>query len=85
MKALSQFFERYTRMAPPDMIIRDSVVNLFREQFSYSISKDQVKVRSQIVYVDCPSLIKSEIALNKKELLSKLSFLVSPHQIRDIR
>jgi hypothetical protein len=85
MKSLSLFLERYTKMTPPDMVIRDSVVTLFSNHFSYSISREQVTVRSQIVYVDCPSLIKSEIALNKRELLRELSLLVSPHRIRDIR
>ena len=85
MKSLSHFFGRYVRMAPPDMIIRDSVVLLFDKHLSYSISREQVKVRSKIVYVDCPSLIKSELSLHKGELLNELSSLVIPHQVSDIR
>lgn len=72
-------------MTPPDMIIRDSVVTLFDKHLSYSISREQVKVQSRIVYVDCPSLVKSELSLYKKELLSELSLLVAPHLVRDIR
>jgi hypothetical protein len=85
MKSLSEFFTRYTRMSPPDMIIRDSVVLLFDKHLSYSISREQVKVRSKVVYVDCPSLIKTELSLHKRELLDELSLLVTPHKVSDIR
>lgn len=85
MKSLSEFFSRYARMSPPDMVIRDSVVLLFDKHLSYPISREQVKVRSRVVYVDCPSLVKSELSLHKRELLSELSSLVSPHQVSDIR
>lgn len=72
-------------MSPPDMVIRDSVVRLFDKHLSYSISREQVKVHSRVVYVDCPSLIKSELSLHKRELLDELSLLVTPHQVSDIR
>jgi len=85
MKALSQFFDKYKNIAPPDVVIRDSVVLLFDEYFSFPITREQVKVRSGVVYIDCPSLVKSEVFLNKKKILDELLRRVSPHRVRDIR
>lgn len=85
MKLLSSLLERYKRMTPPDVLIRDSVVTLFEKRFSYAISRSEVRVQSRVVFVDCPSLLKNEISLNKKELLSELLKMISPHEIDDIR
>jgi hypothetical protein len=85
MKALTHFFDRYARITPPDMVIRDSVVLLFDKYLSFSITREQVKVRSGVVYVDCPALVKSELSLNKQKLLDELLESVSPHKVRDIR
>lgn len=85
MKLLSSFLERYKRITPPDIVIRDSVVVLFSNKLSYVITREDVEVRGRKVFVKCPSLIKNEIMLNKKELISELLSMISPHVIDDIR
>jgi len=85
MKSFTSFFEKYKNISPPDAALKSSVVFLFNKHFSYSLTKKQIKVRSRVIYVDCPSVIKSELALKKKEILSELSSLVAPRSVSDIR
>lgn len=85
MRILSSFFERYKRLTPPDIVIRDSVVILFDKHFSYTITRTDVEVKGTVVFIKCPALVKSEIMLNKKELLSELLSMISPHRVEDIR
>ncbi|MDZ7726539.1 MAG: hypothetical protein U5L75_03090 [Candidatus Campbellbacteria bacterium] len=85
MKDISSFLARYKRLTPPNMAIRDSVVSLLESRLSYEISREQVKVRGRIVYINCPSIVKSEILFNKKELIEELLKNISPHVIDDIR
>lgn len=85
MKLLAQYFERYKRMTPPDVVIRDSVVRLIGEKIPYTLTREQITVRSGVVHIDCPALVKSEVSLRKTELLEELRTLSSPHTVRDIR
>jgi hypothetical protein len=85
MKSLTNFFERYKHISPPDVEVRDSVVFLFEKHLSYPLTKEQVSVRSHVVYVRCSSVVKHELLLKKKEILSELSSLISPRIVHDIR
>lgn len=85
MKLLSSLLERYKRITPPDVVIRDSVVVLLEKRLSFAISRSDVEVRGRVVYIKCPALIKNELLLNKKELMDELLLSISPHVVDDIR
>ena len=75
MNSIQSFLEKYLHFTPPSLVRARAVSRAISERFSVACAEDSVDVRGDIAFVRVDPMLKSEIALHKKELLSKIKEL----------
>lgn len=75
MNAISTFLERYLHFTPPARVRSRAISMAITEKFNVECSEDAVDLRGDVAFVRIDSMLKSEIALHKKEILIRIKEL----------
>lgn len=70
MKKLRSLLTRFFSITPPNHAVRSAVVSVVKERINITLDIADISVREGVVYVKVQPLIKSEILLQKKEILA---------------
>jgi hypothetical protein len=81
---LSALFERFKHLTPPDESVRKKMIEIIAKRFGKDLSMQDVKVRNNVVYIQTRSAVKSEVFLQKSDILLELNTALNKH-IVDIR
>ncbi len=69
MKKLEELVAKYKLIMSPNDAVRSAIVEVIRESFKVDIPKTDISVRGSTVFIKASSVLKNEIALNKKIIL----------------
>jgi len=75
MKRLGDLFERYQkRLVPPQASVEKVVVETIKEQFNFDVSQDRCSYNTttKTAHLSIPGVLKTEIFLQKNQLLENL-------------
>lgn len=73
MKTLSDLLARYKNLKTPHATIRKAFIKSVEKITDITLEEQNVNIRKSIVTVQAPSVIKNEIRLNQKEILTEVS------------
>lgn len=87
MKKVSEYLTLFRKLTPPHRAIKRSTTQIIKQQLGITLSEHDVGVRAGIVYVSAPSVLKSEISLNKERLVTLINKNLgsSEFAVKDIR
>ena len=73
MKRVGKLLERYVHIEPPDAAVRRAFVNAVFDELGVELAECDVSVRRGTVFVTANAAVKNEIAINQREILSRVS------------
>ena len=82
---VDKFLERFQNMALPNEAIRKGLLGIIKDETGINVDFKDISVRNNVAYIKCGSVTKSEIFLNKKNILTKLEEMTKKGEIVDIR
>lgn len=72
MKRLQGLLERFRNINPPDRAVQNAAVAAIKKVTGLTLTRASIKVQKGVLYLKTKSVIKSEILLHKKEILSAI-------------
>lgn len=84
---ITTYLTKFKNINPPNAFIKEKCVVIIKERLDVELSCDEINVRSGIVYIKANQIIKSEILLNKNEILRKINLQLEKYSkvVQDIR
>lgn len=85
MLHIKTFFEKFTRLVPPEKFVKEAVTKGVSRRFGTPLDPGEIKISKNIVYIVVSPALKSEIFTQKQEILSELREELGDKAPRDIR
>ncbi|MEK7063124.1 MAG: hypothetical protein AAB955_00355 [Patescibacteria group bacterium] len=87
MKQINNLFAKFEKLLPPNDAVRKAVATSINEVLGTKLTKVQVRVQNAIAFVDCSSIVKNKIRIERKEILDLAQEKLPKGRdiIRDIR
>ncbi len=85
MDSISSLLKKFTSITPPDESVRKEVVRILESDYNILLDIGDVRVQKEVVYIETSPLIKAEISMRKKTILSTLKKTLRDSAPRDIR
>lgn len=84
---LKDFLQKFSRLSPPDRLVREASVAVMGEVAGVTLSETDIEVRGDVLFLNLHPTAKSELLLKKSLVLAEIARRMSPHKktIRDIR
>lgn len=84
---ITTYLTKFKNITPPNRFIKEKCIAAVKEELGVKLSSNEIDVRSGVVYIKANQIIKSEILLNKNEILRKLNLQLKKYTkvIQDIR
>lgn len=83
---IQSFLDRFKNIAPRDAHIKRALCEIVQLRIGITIEPSALSVQNGIVYINAHGIMKSEIALQKKTILTELGErLGNETAVRDIR
>lgn len=86
MKQVASFLKSFVEITPPHRAIKEAMIAVIERELGITLSKENITIRDGVVYIQAPSVLKSEIQLTKKKLLARVSQDLSKQLcVKDVR
>ena len=72
MKRLHELLERFQNITPPDRAVRNATATAIKEVTGLALAHSSIEVQRGVLYIKTKPVIKSEILLHKREILSAI-------------
>jgi len=82
---IARFFEKFAKISPPEKFIKDSLRATFLEKAGVLVDPREIQVKGGTAYLSVDPGRRSEIFLQKQEILRELSSALGPRAPKDIR
>jgi len=69
---ISGFFEKFKKILFQKEEIYKVISDVIFQQAKILINKDLIKIRNNLIYIDCSPILKNEILINKDKILASL-------------
>ena len=73
MKTINTLLERFKKIQVPNDTLRREFKQIIFNKYSVEIPFSKIKVQNNIIYFSAPSVLKQEVILDKKIILSLLN------------
>lgn len=84
MRGIGDFLSRYLGLRAPGAALADALREALLELFGEDVPTDRIRIAGGVAFIQAPSVLKSEIAMRKEELL-KVVFSKVGEGLREIR
>lgn len=85
MLHIKNFFERFTKLAPPEKFIKETLREILLNRTGVSVDLKAMKVSNNIIYITESAVLKNEIFMQKREILEELKTILGHKAPRDVR
>lgn len=84
---IATYLSRFKNITPPNAFIKDKCSAILKAKLGVELSSDEIDVQKEVVYIKASQIIKSEILLNKNEILKRLNLELKKYNrvVQDIR
>lgn len=86
MENISHFLDKFKKFGKPDILVREKTAEIIKKEIGVDIDNKKIKLRDCVIYVETHDhILKSEIFLKKRKILSFLQDFCSDKNIKDIK
>ncbi len=85
MLGIAEYLKKFANFTTPAQSAKRAVAKAVNEKFLTSLSEEDVTMRDGGAFVKASGVLKSEIALNKENLLSEVKKFLGTDAVRDLR
>ena len=72
MDHINKFFKKISNLTPPQRYTKRACKSVIKNLLNIDVEEDKINIKRNTIYIQESPSIKSEIFLNKKEILQKL-------------
>lgn len=72
MKTLGDLLSRYKNLKTPNGTLRKVFIESVEKILDITLKEKDIKIQKTIISVNAPSVIKNEIRLNQKEIITEI-------------
>lgn len=72
MKGIGDFLSRYLGLRPPGAVLADALREVIVGELGVELPEDAIKISGTTAFIRAPSVLKSEIALRKENILRQV-------------
>ncbi|MBV9349912.1 MAG: hypothetical protein JO026_04105 [Patescibacteria group bacterium] len=72
MKRAGDFLSKFQNITPPDEAVRSALARITHEIVGIPLSKKDVTISRGVAFIECSSIAKSALHLNRAAILSEL-------------
>jgi hypothetical protein len=72
MNLIKELLSKYQSLKVTNQDLKDQLILLIKNKTQFTLSNNQIKINNQTVYLQVPPIIKTEVLINKQELLHLL-------------
>ena len=86
MESISNFLEKFKKFGKPDILVREKTAEIIKKGIGIDIDNKKIKLREGVIYIETHDhLLKSEVFLKKRKILTFIQDLFKDKNIRDIK
>lgn len=86
MESISNFLEKFKKFGKPDILVREKTAEIIKKEIGIDIDNKKIKLREGVIYIETHDhLLKSEVFLKKRKILTFIQDLFKDKNIRDIK
>ena len=75
MQGIGDFLKKYLNFTPPARVKSQAVLKAITERFGVTLDEGAIEIRGNRIFVRANAALKSEISLNKKQILLRANEL----------
>lgn len=72
MNLIKELLSKYQSLKVTNQVLKDQLILLIKNKTQFTLSNNQIKINNQAIYLQVPPIIKTEVLINKQELLHLL-------------
>jgi len=72
MNLIKELLSKYQSLKVTNQDLKDQLILLIKNKTQFTLSNNQIKINNQTIYLQVPPIIKTEVLINKQELLHLL-------------
>ena len=72
MQTIDLLLKRYAHIQAPDATLKKACIRVVHEMFGITLTKEDIRVHNGVLRINGPSVLKSELRFNEKEILQKI-------------
>ena len=69
---IKDYLKRFENFLPPETRMRRGIVSAVKDSIGIELDPKSVSVRGKVIFINAPSIIKSEIAMKQKKIMDKI-------------
>ncbi len=87
MKLLGGFLSRFQNLTPPNDAVKKAIIEVIKDVAGVPLKKEQVTISNDIVFLQCSSIAKSTIRVQRGQIFAELRERLPKADtlVRDIR
>ncbi len=82
---IGTFLSKFKNLSAPDGILKEAVISCIQKELSYTLTKKDIDIQRDVVYIRVSGALKNEIHLRKNKILSEIKKVPGDRTINDIR
>lgn len=82
---ISSFLEKFKKLINQKEETKSIVIRTISEEIHHPIDSGQVKLKGGFIYIEGSPILRSEIMIHKKQILSKLESILTDIHFSDIK
>jgi hypothetical protein len=82
---IKNFLEKFKKIIFLGDEINKKIIEIITQKTSFPVELNMIKIKGDIIYIQGPSMLRSEILMRKELILSELSKTITERNFRDIR
>ena len=82
---ITNFLDKFKKLVNQKEEIKEIVLGVIKEEISYPIEKQSLKIKKGFILIDSSPILRSEILMHKKQILMKLKNILPDTKFLDIK
>jgi len=82
---ITTFLEKFKKLVFQKEENKEIVIKTILSEVSYEIKKDSVKIKNGVIFIQGSPILRNEIMMHKKQILSKLKSILPDTIFLDIK
>ncbi len=85
MEHLSFYFGKFSKLTPPDEELKKAVIAAVLQHTGYQLARQDLRVGRWSVYLNTPGIIKSELVIKRKKIITTLQLALGQDKPKMIK
>ncbi len=82
---ITNFLDKFKKILFQKEELKNIVTKIVSEEVSFQIEKEKIKIKKGIIFVEGSPILRNEIMLHKKQILTRIKILLPESIFLDIK